>query len=579
MASPFRRAWRAVTVPTFRMRIAQAFVIVLAIVVTLIALGLVVVGRTAGSRIEAENAGRIFTVAQGLSGGIELERSAVAALLAGGVKDADALFKSGQEKALEFNRELKPGDDDDDRDEMLAAAEAIDQFIAEVGGLFGRLRSLVASGGSQAQVDLTRTQTERSFEQAEIIISDLRKLADGDLDKSVVQSRRAYRFGVIGFIVCFAATVLLGFLAMSGTYRGITRTLRKVIHQVDAIAEGRGDLTACVEVPTKDVMGELADSINGMVASLRNTTVDMRDVAAELIRSAETLARSIESISASTEEVASSAEQISSGSAEQAGKVDETSQAAGRVSRSAETIAREARVSAEQSALTADLAERGGVAAGETLAAMREIYDSVKNSQRLMEGLGERFTQIGIIIEVITDIADQTNLLALNAAIEAARAGEHGRGFAVVAGEVRKLAENSKRSAEQISNLIREITRETNKVASSMTSGTTRVESGRKVAENAGEALGAIVESSRAAALAVEEISAAIQSIAAGTDAVFEATSDIAAIAEEAAGSVEEVSATLNEERVAIEELSEAALALAFLAAKLQELTEGFKIA
>ena len=579
MASPFSRAWRAVRVPTFRMRIAQALVIVIVIVTATIALGLVVVARTAGSRIEAENAGRMLTVAQGLEGGIEAQRSAVDALVEGNIKDADVLFNRGQEKALEFNRELKAADDDEHRDDILAEAEAVDGYSAEAGGLFGRMRSLVASGGSQAQVEVTRTQVERSFDQADTIISDLRKLADADLNRSVAESRRAYRFGVIGFIVCFAATVLLGFLAMSGTYRGITRTLRKVIHQVDDIASGRGDLTALVEVPTKDVMGELADSINAMVASLRNTTVDIRDVSEELIRSAETLARSIESISASIEEMVSSADQISAGTAEQAGKVEETSQAAGKVSRSAETIAKEVRVSAQQSSLTADLAERGGEAAGETVAAMREIYDSVMNSQELMEGLGERFTQIGVIIEVITDISDQTNLLALNAAIEAARAGEHGRGFAVVAGEVRKLAESSKRSAEQISRLIREMTRETGRVVSSMNADASRVELGRGVAENAGEALAAIVESSRAAAKAVDEISAAIQSIAAGTDSVFEATSEIAAIAQQAAGSVEEVSATLNEERVAIDELSEAALALAFLSARLQELTEGFKIA
>lgn len=576
MADVFRKTVRVVAVPTFRMRIAQAFLVVLVIVSAIITLGLVVVTRTDQARKDAEKAGKMLSAAQGVAGGIDLERSAVDALVEGNVSDADALFKKGQEKAMKFNRVLK---EIDGGASLQGDADEVDKFLAEAGGLYARLRSLIASGGSQAQVELTKTQIQRAFDQAEKLVADIRNIADGVLGQSVKESRRAYRLGVIGFIICFAATLAAGFLVMTVSYRGLTGVLRKVISQVDEIAEGRGDLTASVTVSTNDVMGELADSINAMVASLRNTTVDIRDVSEELIHSAEKLARSIETISTGIEEVTSSAEQISSGTAEQASRVDDTSQAAGRVSRSAETIAQDARLSAQQSALTADLAGRGGSAAGETLEAMREIYDSVKNSQKLMEGLGERFAQIGIIIEVITEIADQTNLLALNAAIEAARAGEQGKGFAVVAGEVRKLAENSKQSAEQISHLIREMTRETRGVVSSMNSGSERVESGRLLAENAGEALAAIVESSQSAAGAAEQMSATIQSIAAGADAVFEATSEIAAIAQQTAGSVQEVSATLSDEREAIGELSEAALALAFLAARLQELTEGFKIA
>jgi methyl-accepting chemotaxis protein len=209
---------------------------------------------------------------------------------------------------------------------------------------------------------------------------------------------------------------------------------------------------------------------------------------------------------------------------------------------------------------------------------MNEIYESVKHSEILMEGLGERFTQIGIIIDVITDIADQTNLLALNAAIEAARAGEHGKGFAVVAGEVRKLAENSKRSAEQISHLIREIMSETSRVSDSMSQSAGCVDTGRDVARKTGEALEGITNSSQTAAQAAGEISMAIESIAANTDRVFGAINDIAAIAQETAASTEEVAATINEQRVSTEDVAEQSLALARLASRLHELTEGFKV-
>jgi methyl-accepting chemotaxis protein len=84
----------------------------------------------------------------------------------------------------------------------------------------------------------------------------------------------------------------------------------------------------------------------------------------------------------------------------------------------------------------------------------------IKKAARTSSDMKERFEQLAKILDAITNIAEQTNMLALNAAIEAARAGEHGRGFAVVAEEVRKLAESSKKAADEISKLIKDIQRE-----------------------------------------------------------------------------------------------------------------------
>src|SRR5690606_19279205 len=108
-----------------------------------------------------------------------------------------------------------------------------------------------------------------------------------------------------------------------------------------------------------------------------------------------------------------------------------------------------------------ELTNKGATFVDHVVEQMNFIKGSVTKASESILSLRDRSKEISSIIEIITDVAEQTNLLALNAAIEAARAGEHGKGFAVVAEEVKKLAEESKNSASQITEMITHIQRET----------------------------------------------------------------------------------------------------------------------
>jgi methyl-accepting chemotaxis protein len=126
---------------------------------------------------------------------------------------------------------------------------------------------------------------------------------------------------------------------------------------------------------------------------------------------------------------------------------------------------------------------------------MNMIADVVSDAAVKVVELGQSSHRIGEIIGVISSIADQTNLLALNAAIEAARAGAEGRGFAVVAEEVRKLAEHTVSSTQEISSVIQQIQSDTSQVLNSIQHGSMEVERGRALAGEAEEALSKIIES------------------------------------------------------------------------------------
>lgn len=118
---------------------------------------------------------------------------------------------------------------------------------------------------------------------------------------------------------------------------------------------------------------------------------------------------------------------------------------------------------------------------------MNTIEKTVITSSDIIAKLGDQSKEIGRIIDAISGIAGQTNLLALNADIEAARAGEQGRGFTVVADEVRKLAEQSRKAAKKIANLINEIQIDTEKAVAAMSEGTREVKTGCEVVDTAGK--------------------------------------------------------------------------------------------
>ena len=171
---------------------------------------------------------------------------------------------------------------------------------------------------------------------------------------------------------------------------------------------------------------------------------------------------------------------------------------------------------------------------------MRAIEGSFEELKETIDQFGRRSAEIGEIIQVINDISEQTNLLALNAAIEAARAGENGRGFAVVAEEVRKLAERSSASTEEIDRLIRATQNDASLAVAGMDKSAAAVHSGSRAMARSSETFGDIIatiqrllEKINAVATSSEEVSASSEEVAASTEEQSAAVEEIAASTEE----------------------------------------------
>ncbi|WP_010290901.1 methyl-accepting chemotaxis protein [Kurthia massiliensis] len=181
----------------------------------------------------------------------------------------------------------------------------------------------------------------------------------------------------------------------------------------------------------------------------------------------------------------------------------------------------------EQSNTTLQLTKEGDVKLKESMQSMEKFNHTINTTFDGIKVLGEKSDEISTIVKVITGISEQINLLALNAAIEAARAGEHGKGFAVVADEVRKLAGQSSDSALEVSNIVKNIQSETERVVSSMKQGTEEFAvTNEKISEIAEmfnkilETTKTIAENNMNSSASTEELSSSSQQVTTAMDQI-----------------------------------------------------------
>lgn len=206
----------------------------------------------------------------------------------------------------------------------------------------------------------------------------------------------------------------------------------------------------------------------------------------------------------------------------------------------------------EQSNMTLQLTQQGDDKLKESIQIMDKFNHTINTTFDGIKVLGEKSNEISTIVKVITGISEQINLLALNAAIEAARAGEHGKGFAVVADEVRKLAGQSSDSALEVSNIVKSIQEETDRVVESMEQGTEEFAvTNKKVAEIAAmfnqilEATQIIADSNMNSSASTEELSSSSQQITVAMDQISFISQESVEMFDELVGISDEELATM----------------------------------
>ena len=469
-------------------------------------------------------------------------------------------------------------------------------YMPNVREIFNRLSKARDAYHSISENILTLSRNMETEKAVAIILGDsrtayqnlsavLRELSDIAMKNAVAVSREGDamydRSRMIGIGMTLAA-IFIAVLLTVLTVRNTIRQLGKDPGELNAIARRVVDGDYNIDDGGKKlgVYGAIVDMVAALKNHIENAQRESENAreqsarAQEAMQQAEAASREAQSkaeamlaaadkleqvgsvVSSASTQLSAQIEQSDRGAAESASRLSEAATAMNEMNATVQEVARNAGSASAASAETREKAEAGARVVEKTVHNIEEVHQLSLTLKDDMTQLNEHAQDITRIMGVISDIADQTNLLALNAAIEAARAGEAGRGFAVVADEVRKLAEKTMSSTNDVGNAIKAIQESTAKSMSGVDNAVERIGEATELANQSGQAL--------------QEIVATVEATGDQVNAIATASEEQSAASEEINQSIVQVN---DMSRQTAEAMGEAAKAVSDLAAQAQGLT------
>lgn len=396
------------------------------------------------------------------------------------------------------------------------------------------------------------------------------------LKGEILSELDSLRVSIVGFSVLF---MLIGAAIVYIIANNISKGIKSTSKHLELLAGGN----LCEEVSPKylqlrDEVGHMTNSMKVMQESLRGMINRIKENSANIDMQSESLSAVAEEIASSSQNVTEAINEIAKGTSSQSEDLVNVTDILNHFSGNLSRMVGEIQVIGSNSREISLMAEESSSEMSELNGSVTKVSNSFKTFNGKIIGLGKDINEINEITNIINGIAEQTNLLALNAAIEAARAGELGKGFAVVADEIRKLAEQSKVSSENISRLINGISKNTDVIVQDSVDMDNELINQVKIINSSITSFQKIIEAVNEVIPKIETVKNSAEGIDKDKNTILSRVNDVSSISIEVSASSEEISASSEEMNASTEEVASSAQILSTMTKEMLEEVNKFKI-
>lgn len=354
---------------------------------------------------------------------------------------------------------------------------------------------------------------------------------------------------------------VVGFLLISATIITVIRKASKTMTgKIEQLATG--DFTVDFSTDSENEFGVMSNTLHKTVGDISETIKLIKNNSEEISRKSENLAATAEEMSASSTNVNFSIQEVAKGTTGQSEEIMNINGILSDFSNDLDEIVSAIRVIETNSKTSETLVNNSEQYVQALMKSIDEVSTKFKDVVSKINNLSSNVDKISEITNLINSVAEQTNLLALNASIEAARAGEHGRGFAVVAEEIRKLAEQSKTSSENIYTLIRDIGVEKNMVVDTTKVMENELHNQINVISSITDSFEKVFDSINENTPRIKTATVSLNNLDNQKNTILSKIEDLSAVSEEVTASTEEIASSSDEMNSSSEDVANSAQAL-----------------